>query len=292
MARTMINDEICGSDAFVSMSHSSQAVYYQLLFGADDDGFVSSPYRIANSIRCSEEHLNELKAKRFIIAFETGVVVIKHWFMHNLVRKDRYRPTNYKEELACLVKNDKGAYSLIKHMVATKRQPSGNQTASQVKLSKVNISKDNKEKNKYLKTIEQSEFAREVQNEVQNEVQHNAQENALQKDGVNLFEIFWKNYPRKIGKSKCERWFNAHKVKQALLDKMLFAIASQKQSDQWIRDKQYIPHPYTWLNQERWNDESDADEVLAGDNDQHEIDIDSALKELELASSERKNKND
>ena len=77
---------------------------------------------------------------------------------------------------------------------------------------------------------------------------------------ISLFDDFWNNYPRKIGKQKCANWFRIHKVHKPLLDKMLNAINEQKQSEQWQRDNgQYIPHPYTWLNQGRWDDETEID---------------------------------
>lgn len=69
-----------------------------------------------------------------------------------------------------------------------------------------------------------------------------------------IFESFWKVYPRKVGKEKCRNWFKSHKPKQDLVQKMIEAVEEQKKSKQWS-DPQYIPHPYTWLNQGRWEDE-------------------------------------
>ena len=69
-----------------------------------------------------------------------------------------------------------------------------------------------------------------------------------------IFESFWKVYPRKVGKEKCKNWFKSHKPKEELVQKMIEAVEEQKKSKQWS-DPQYIPHPYTWLNQGRWEDE-------------------------------------
>jgi hypothetical protein len=69
-----------------------------------------------------------------------------------------------------------------------------------------------------------------------------------------IFESFWKVYPRKIGKEKCKNWFKSHKPKEDLVKQMIEAVEQQKKSKQWS-DPQYIPHPYTWLNQGRWEDE-------------------------------------
>ena len=69
-----------------------------------------------------------------------------------------------------------------------------------------------------------------------------------------IFESFWKVYPRKVGKEKCRNWFKSHKPNEELVQKMIEAVEEQKKSKQWS-DPQYIPHPYTWLNQGRWEDE-------------------------------------
>ena len=77
---------------------------------------------------------------------------------------------------------------------------------------------------------------------------------AKEEKNESIFESFWKVYPRKIGKEKCKNWFKSHKPKEDLVQKMIEAVEQQKKSKQWS-DPQYIPHPYTWLNQGRWEDE-------------------------------------
>ena len=77
---------------------------------------------------------------------------------------------------------------------------------------------------------------------------------AKEEKNESIFESFWKAYPRKIGKEKCKNWFKSHKPKEELVQQMIEAVEQQKKSKQWS-DPQYIPHPYTWLNQGRWEDE-------------------------------------
>ena len=77
---------------------------------------------------------------------------------------------------------------------------------------------------------------------------------AKEEKNESIFESFWKVYPRKIGKEKCRNWFKSHKPKEDLVKQMIEAVEQQKKSKQWS-DPQYIPHPYTWLNQGRWEDE-------------------------------------
>ena len=129
--RRMFTQKIIDSDAFLDMPLSSQALYFHLNMRADDDGFVNNPKRIQRTIGASEDDLKLLVAKRFVIGFENGVIVIKHWRMHNTLRKDRYNPTQYQEELALLEVKGNNAYTerlpeAIPESVATTWQPTGN----------------------------------------------------------------------------------------------------------------------------------------------------------------------
>jgi hypothetical protein len=87
---------------------------------------------------------------------------------------------------------------------------------------------------------------------------------------IDHFDAFWKAYPLKVGKAAAEKSFMKLKIDSDLLNIMLRSIETQKQSKQW-QDKQFIPHPATWLNQKRWEDETDeppneAKLVKLGDN--------------------------
>jgi hypothetical protein len=139
--RRMFTMKIVDSDAFLEMPMSTQSLYFHLNMRADDDGFVNNPKRIQRMIGASEDDLKLLLAKRFILGFENGVVVIKHWRMHNLLRKDRYNPTQYIEQKAQLEIKEDGAYT-EKNYLATTWQPNGNQMATQVSIGKDRIVKD------------------------------------------------------------------------------------------------------------------------------------------------------
>lgn len=99
------------SDAFLDMPLSSQALYFHLNMNADDDGFVNNPKKVQRIIGASEDDLKLLIMKRFLIGFEGGVIVIKHWRMHNTLKSDRYKPTQYQEELAMLDIKDNKSYT-------------------------------------------------------------------------------------------------------------------------------------------------------------------------------------
>lgn len=168
--RRMFTQKITQSDAFIEMPMSSQALYFHLCMNADDDGFVKNPKSIQRLVGCNDDDLKILIAKRFIIPFETGVIVIKHWRMHNLLRKDRYKETVYTDEKAMLFLKNDGAYTLDEsqgrpipkieptvessdenssdNQAATDWQPNGNQMAPQVRLGKDRVSNKNESKKK------------------------------------------------------------------------------------------------------------------------------------------------
>lgn len=108
--RRMFAKTIIDSDAFLDMPVTARLLYYDLAMRADDDGFVNSPKKIMRMIGASQDDLTILGLRKFIIPFETGVVVIKHWKIHNYIRKDTYSETKYKEEKADLELDENNAY--------------------------------------------------------------------------------------------------------------------------------------------------------------------------------------
>ncbi len=140
--KRMFTQKIIDSDAFLDMPLSTQALYFHLNMRADDDGFINNPKRIQRTIGASEDDLKLLIAKRFVICFENGVIVIKHWRMHNTLRKDRYSPTVYQEQLAQLSVKENNSYTEnAGNHLATTWQPNGNHLATQYRLDKNSIDK-------------------------------------------------------------------------------------------------------------------------------------------------------
>lgn len=132
--RRMLSLQIVDTDAFLEMPTSSQGLYFHLVVRADDEGFVGNPKKVIKMIGCNEDDLKILIAKRFLLPFESGVVVIKHWLIHNSIRMDRFNPTAYQKEKSLITTSKNKAYTEL----ATERQPIGNQGLPQVKLSQVN----------------------------------------------------------------------------------------------------------------------------------------------------------
>lgn len=142
--KRMFTKKIIDSDAFLDMPLSTQALYFHLSMRADDDGFINNPKRIQRTVGASDDDLKLLIAKRFVICFENGVIVIKHWWMHNTLRKDRYNPTTYQDELAMLKIKDNKAYTEKDgNQLATTWQPNGNQLVTQYSIDKYSIDKNN-----------------------------------------------------------------------------------------------------------------------------------------------------
>lgn len=110
--RRMFNKKITESDAFLDMPASAQMLYFHFSMNADDDGFVNSPRKIQKMCCASDEDYEMLIARSFIILFDSGIIVIKHWRMHNYIKSDRYKATNYVEEKSLLGVKKNNSYTL------------------------------------------------------------------------------------------------------------------------------------------------------------------------------------
>jgi hypothetical protein len=188
--RRMFTQKIIDSDAFLDMPLTTQALYFHLNMRADDDGFINNPKKICRMIGASEDDLKLLIAKRFVLAFEKGVIVIKHWRMHNLIRKDRYSPTQYEDEFMSLDIKDNGSYTEkmpqiqgieeygnqmatswqpVGNQMATSWQPVGNQMATQDRLGKDSIGEVSLGKSSIVKdSIGEKEEVKEEKNSTTN----------------------------------------------------------------------------------------------------------------------------
>lgn len=103
--RRMMSKKIIDTDNFLDMPQSTQCLYFHLLLRADDDGFIQSPKSIMRITGCKDDDLKLLIAKGFVIGFETGVIVIRHWRIHNYVQSDRYSKSELPEAKRVELKN-------------------------------------------------------------------------------------------------------------------------------------------------------------------------------------------
>ena len=135
----MFSPEIVESEEFLSMPPSSQNLYFHLGMNGDDDGFIQ-PQKVMRGLGAVADDLKVLLSKRFLLNLEDGVMVIKHWLIHNMIRSDRYKPTRFQEQKKSLYIKENNAYTDNpdngKPLLATKWQPNGNHLAPQVRLGK------------------------------------------------------------------------------------------------------------------------------------------------------------
>jgi hypothetical protein len=150
--RRMLSLKVIDTDTFLEMPVSARLLYYDLNMRADDDGFVSNPKKILNFVKASEDDYKVLCAKQYVIPFETGVCVIRHWHIHNLIRHDRYNETEYKQEKSILLlQNNKYELNGIQNVI-----PNDSQMATQVRLGKDRIGKKIIRKTKVIDPIQES----------------------------------------------------------------------------------------------------------------------------------------
>lgn len=140
--RRMFAKTIIDSDAFLDMPLSTQSLYFHLSMRADDDGFINNPKKIQRMIGAADDDMRVLIGKNFIIPFESGIVVIKHWKIHNYIQKDRYKETVYIEEKQQLETKGNKAYTRLD----TQCIHDGYSMETQVRLGKDSIDKDSIDK--------------------------------------------------------------------------------------------------------------------------------------------------
>ena len=130
--RRMFSPQIVESEEFLTMPTTSQALYFHLGMNADDDGFIQ-PKITMRTTGANDDDLKVLLSKRFLLAFDGGVVVIKHWLIHNLIQKDRYHPTRFIEQKNSLLIKENKAYTEINGSV--------NKMLTEVRLGKDRLGK-------------------------------------------------------------------------------------------------------------------------------------------------------
>ena len=108
--RRMFAKTIIDSDCFLDMPLSAQALYFHLSMRADDDGFVNNPKRIQRMIGASDDDCRLLIAKQYVLTFESGLIVIRHWKVHNYIQKDRYNATTFTAEKSTLKLTENNEY--------------------------------------------------------------------------------------------------------------------------------------------------------------------------------------
>lgn len=210
--------DVVDTDNFLDMPSSAQALYFHLGMRADDNGFVSSPKRITSMVNCGNDDFKLLIAKGYLIPFESGVVVIRHWKQNNYIRSDRYNETKMKNELKMLECFD-GIYEVRSGLLEV-GIPNGNQD---VDVASTECHTQKKE------TVTEEKKKKENKYSVH-------------------FESFWNAYPRKKEKARAYKQY-CTRLKDGFSEEELLTAAigyAKECSDQRTEEK-YIKHAATFL---------------------------------------------
>lgn len=193
--RRMFAKTIIDSDAFLDMPLSTQALYFHLSMRADDEGFINNPKRIARTIGSNDDELKVLMAKKFIIGFDSGVIVIKHWRIHNYIRGDRIKETVYHDERDKLTIKDNGSYtecqSLGCHLVDS--------SPSDDSIGKDRLGKDSKESVRTHSSFEKPTI---------DQIKERISEMSYRIDAERFFNYYESN-GWMVGRSKMKCWKSA-----------------------------------------------------------------------------------
>lgn len=210
----MFAKTIIDSDAFIEMPISARLLYYDLAMRADDDGFINAPKKIMRFVGATNDDMNILIMRKFIIPFDNGVVVIKHWRIHNYIRKDTYNETSYKEQKSMLELDENKAYRLSSQL-------SVDEPSTQVRLGKDSID---------------------------NNIISCANDKTNNEELEKFFESIWKLYPIKKGKGQISKTKKQNLQKigyehiKRCIDRFVEDMNNMK------RDKQYWMHGSTFFN--------------------------------------------
>lgn len=136
--KRMFTQKILESDEFLDMPFSARCLYVGLNMNADDDGFLNCANKIIRITGASEDDLQILINKRFILDFGNGVIVIKHWKMHNTLKKDRYKPTQYQTQFNLLTVKENGAYT-ERNQSGTNLEPERNHSIDKSSKEEISI---------------------------------------------------------------------------------------------------------------------------------------------------------
>ena len=214
----MFAKSIVLSDAFLDMPLGARCLYMTMSMVADDDGFVNTPKSIMRQCGASEDDLKVLISKSFVIPFDSGIIVIKHWRINNYLRKDRYSETNYLEEKSLLRIKDNGAYTLNKQDGIPSGIPN---------MGTPSIGKDSIDKNSINIYVQE-------------------------------FDEVWKLYPRKQGKSNAEKsYIKARKDGTSKEDILQGLKKYNAYIERNKVESKYIKMGSTWFNQKCWEDNYD-----------------------------------
>ena len=239
--RRMFAKSIVTSDDFLDMPTSARCLYFTLGMFADDDGFVNSPRSIMRQVGATTDDMNILLAKRYVIAFDSGVIVIRHWRIHNYIQSDRYHETMCKAEKKQLTFSEDGKVyekPLGISTMDTECIQDVSEMDTEVRLGKDRLGKDRLGKDRLGKdkTI----------------VSKSPRLSELKKE----FEVLWGIYPKKQGKDKAFGYYEKARKSGATYEEVGRGIAAYREYIEANSiDMQYVKMGSTFFSQKSWSDD-------------------------------------
>ena len=222
----MFAKTIVTSDAFLDMPPTARCLYFTLGMFADDDGFVNNPKSIMRQVGATSDDINILIAKKFVLAFESGVIVIKHWRIHNYIQADRYHATKYQDELNMLALDENKSYTTkpLEIPMDTECIQDVSKVDTEVRLGKDRVRKG---KDRLYKSELKDEF-----------------------------DTLWKLYPKKQGKDKAYGYYVKARKEGTTYEEVEDGINAYLSYIQAERtDVKYIKMGSTFFSQKAWLDD-------------------------------------
>lgn len=213
--RRMFAKSIVTSDAFLDMPPTARCLYFTLAMFADDDGFVNNPKSIMRQVGSTTDDMNILISKKFVLVFESGVIVIKHWKIHNYIQSDRYHETKYKDEKSTLMLDENKAYTQLDTPCIHDVSKADTEVRLELGKSKDSIS------------------------------------NSILSDE---FEALWGMYPRKQGKAKAKASYVKARKDGTSYEEVENGIKAYAEYVKG-KDSQYIKMGSSFFNQRAWQDD-------------------------------------
>jgi len=247
--RRMIDKDLVSTQAFTNMTAAAQAVYFRLCVFADDEGFVGNPLML----RAGRRILKSLEENGYIFCFKSGVVLIRHWHIHNKIRKDTFKETIHKAEKALVLLDSDKIYGYVS---VTEPLRARNESVPQERLDKDSVGKDragqDREEKKSIEKDSSGESSLGKEKEEQPADAAACGASLSDTDKEDLFLLFWDSYPKKTAREQAKQTFMGINEDFAAI---MEGLEYNKKSNQWVSDNGYfIPDPHNWLKRKGWND--------------------------------------
>ena len=247
--KRMFSREVIELLGFDVLSDKAKMGYVYLGLNADDDGFVTNPKKLG----VSKLTVEVLEKAGFIYRFSNGTVLIRHWFVHNTIRKDMYKPTLYAEQKALVILDESKVYQMKS---VTQPQQSRTQSATQNREEQIKEKQIKEDQNKQDQIKENQIRSEEISLEQENRNETVA--TATDACGASLgnkereyyFDVFWEKYPNKCNYSKAKDAFMRLDIP---VEEIMEGLEHHLKCNYWVNNNgQFVPFPDKWLNSCGW----------------------------------------